>query len=90
MSGDEEVGLPGAGRAPGPLSFFPVLLEAREGACLGPRGLPACLDFCRERAGAGRHGDTSQDREEQGSNWSLESWDPCRGKGQHATAFPWT
>ena len=58
----------GAGRAPGPSSFFPVLLEAREGVTSGTQ--PAWTSVA-ERAGAGRHGDISQDREEQGSNWSL-------------------
>lgn len=72
VGGCEEVGLPGGWQSSGPLLILSSLVGSQGRSHVwDPGGSRPAWTSVAERAGAGRHGDISQDREEQGSNWSL-------------------
>lgn len=81
VGGGEMVGLAGGWQSSGP-RLIPANLvgsQGRRSHIWDPGGFQALWTSVAEKAGAGRHGDISQDREEQGrslfgeqdSNWSL-------------------
>lgn len=100
VGGCEAVGLARGRQSSGPLLIpaSPVGSQGRRSHVWDPGGSRPAWTPIAERTGAGRHGDISQNREEQvrsllGSKTAtgaLESRDLCRGKGHHVTAFSWT
>lgn len=67
----------GAGRAPGPSSFFPVLLEAGEGVTSGTQGAPSLPGLLLRRE-LGLEGMVTSHKtgRSRAATGALESWGP--------------